>query len=192
MPSRSRARWETERRRELDELERAQAAAASVERGRRLTRHINLAYTVMLSAQLQGFCRQLHSEATDYLIANLQPVTFRVIAKRQLVLGRKLDTGNPNPGNLGSDFSRFGLDLWPSLMALGGRYRVVQSKLEELNAWRNAIAHEALDPTRLGGRTTVVLATIRSWRSACNDLVRAMDRVLGAHLTSLVGSAPWQ
>ncbi len=29
-----------------------------------------------------------------------------------LTQGRKLDSGNPNPGNLGSDFNRFGLDFW--------------------------------------------------------------------------------
>jgi len=64
-------------------------------------------------------------------------------------------------------------------------------KLEAVNAWRNAIAHQQFDPTKLGGRTTLVLATIEAWRRTCNALAREFDRLLSDHLRAVVGVTPW-
>jgi hypothetical protein len=192
MPSRSRTHWEDEARRALDEFEPAHAVVGGVGRGRRLaTQQVKLAYAVMLSSHFQGFCRDLHSEAVDHLTAHLDPPPMRLVVKRQFIVGRKLDTGNPNPGNLGADFGRIGLDLWPGLLAQGSRTQDHRRRLDELGIWRNAIAHHDFDPTKLGGRKALGLADVRRWRSACAALVRSMDALVRAHLVGLVGVAPW-
>jgi hypothetical protein len=114
--------------------------------------------------------------------------------QRQLTVGRKLDAGNPNPGNLGSDFGR----LLPTagkfwLMVLGNPASAVikerQEKLEELNKWRNAIAHQ--DWSEVGNSSKLRLQTVQGWRSACNMLARRFDAVMRAHLKSMTGKAPW-
>ena len=64
-----------------------------------------------------------------------------------LVQNRKLDSGNPNPGNLGSDFNRFGLEFWDAVDQLDVRNPDRRGELQELNVMRNAIAHhDSQDP----------------------------------------------
>src|SRR5487761_2241061 len=62
-------------------------------------------------------------------------------------------SGNPNSGNLGSDFKRLGIDFWAEVKKLDARNADRLKRLDELNNWRNAIAHQHFDPARLGGRT---------------------------------------
>src|SRR2546423_1551500 len=113
MPSRSLATWRTQSAAALDEIAAAHAAVGGTGPGRRVaTQQINHAYTVLLSSQFQRFCRDLHSEAADFLCRTVPLPALRPIVLRQFTLARKLDTGNPNPGNVGSDFRRFGMDLW--------------------------------------------------------------------------------
>ena len=50
--------------------------------------------------------------------------------------------GNPNPGNVGSDFARFDMDFWSAVKALDARNQRRQDALQDLNEWRNAIAHQ--------------------------------------------------
>ena len=50
-----------------------------------------------------------------------------------MVQNRKLNQGNPNPGNLGSDFNRFGLVFWDVARNLDFRNQARQNRLEELN-----------------------------------------------------------
>jgi hypothetical protein len=111
-------------------------------RGRRhATLQINYSYALLLSANFQGFCRDLHTEAALYLADRLMPTSLRHVWIKSFVLSRRLDTGNPNPGNLGSDFNRFGLDFWAGVHNLSPKNSRRRENLEELNSWRNAIAH---------------------------------------------------
>ncbi len=113
MPSASLSRWESKRVAELDEIEDAHKVIGGSGRGRRYaTQQINHAYAVLLSSQFQGFCRDLHDEAVDYLVAALQPVAMRTAVRELLTEGRKIDRGNANAGNLGADYGRLGLKLW--------------------------------------------------------------------------------
>lgn len=105
--------------------------------------------------------------------------------------GRKLDSGNPNPGNIGSYFGRLGVYIWDEIGRNDRRNADRRAKLEELNHWRNAIAHQRFDPAVLGGRTTLGLQQVRGWRLACQGLAFALDAVVAAHLTKLCGNAPW-
>jgi hypothetical protein len=191
MPSEAFLRWSGDRSRALDEIENAHASVGGTGPGRRIaTQQINQAYAVLLSSQFQGFCRDLHSECAEHVI-EATPARFQEIIRTQFLWGRALDRGNPNPGNIGSDFNRFGFDFWASVLAAhlqNGRRR---EYLDELNAWRNAIAHQDFDPERLGGTTSLNLATVRQWRSSLNGLARSFDNVIGEYLAQLLGVAPW-
>ena len=67
-------RWRTTRASALDEIARAHAAIGGTARGRRFTtQQINQAYAMLLASQFQGFCRDLHSESVDPVVAVIAP-----------------------------------------------------------------------------------------------------------------------
>jgi hypothetical protein len=110
MPSHALLRWQTDRANELDEIEGAHHTVGGTDPGRRYaTQQINRAYATLLSAQFQGFCRDLHSECVDYILNVVNPPGLRILLRTQFVWARALDKGNPQPGSIGSDFNRFGL-----------------------------------------------------------------------------------
>ena len=193
MPSLSFNRWNTDRRVALDQIADAHAAVGGVGPGRRYATHqINQAYAMLLCSQFQGFCRDLHSEAVDHICGPVAAGDSRMLLLRiRFTTGRKLDDGNPNPGNLGADFGFFNLRLWPTLTAHNHANDARNSNLETLNKWRNAIAHQNFDPAKLGGRTAVRLADVRLWRRTCEDLATDMDFVVGAHVATITGANPW-
>jgi hypothetical protein len=102
-----------------------------------------------------------------------------------------LDRGNPNPGNIGSDFNRFGLAFWHEVDHQDSRNAARQVLLVELNEWRNAIAHQDFNPAVLGGSTRLPLVQVKAWRNACHGLAIAFDTVMHDWLQSLTGTAPW-
>jgi hypothetical protein len=102
-----------------------------------------------------------------------------------------LSSQNPNPGNLGSDFGFFDLELWSALRAHDNANAARNKLLERLNDWRNAIAHQDFKPAKLGGRTTVRLTDVRQWRHTCDRLAIDMDVVVGAHVGTILGAKPW-
>lgn len=148
MPSNSLLRWRGPVRADLDDIVDAHASVAGLARGRRAaTAQVTQAYAVLLSSHFQRFCRDLHSEAIERVAASLAEPWARPIIKLRLTEGRKLDTGNPNPGNIGSDFNRFGFNLWSRMADLDKRTPSRKVKLERLNRWRNAIAHQDFSDT---------------------------------------------
>jgi len=192
MPSNSYRRWIKTQAAALDQMEIAHASVGGTERGRRYsTDQINHAYAILLASQFQGFCRDLHTESAAHLIGALRPPAMMKIVGGEFARDRKLDKGNANPGNLGNDFNRLGLDFWDEVKQLNPRNSARNRALEMLNDWRNAIAHQDFDPVKLGG-STLGLAQVRSWRSACEHLARAFDRVMRNHVRSVTGQAPWK
>jgi hypothetical protein len=176
----------------LDEIEAAHRAVGGTGPGRRYaTQQINHAYAVLLSSQFQRFCRDLHSEAVDALAATISLPDVLEIFRLQLTTGRKLDSGNPNPGNIGSDFGRLGMDFWPDVLASSPRNPARRTSLEMLNRWRNAIAHQDFDAASLAGRTELHLADVRRWRATCNALTQQFDAAVARHLAIILGTAPW-
>ena len=144
---------------------------------------------MLVSSQFQGCCPDLHSEVARAFVLHL-PVNVQDIGGERLVESRQLDRGNPNPGNIGSDFRRFGLEFWREVRRCDRRNESRQRALGELAVWRNAIAHQdfanhELRPLRLR------LADVRRWRSACEALARQFDALFAAYLTNLVGASPW-
>jgi hypothetical protein len=185
--------WLLGRAAALDEMEHAHRSVGGTGPGHRyLTQHLNQAYAVLLSSQFQGFCRDLHDQGVDCLVAPAASAVLQATYQSSLLLGRRLDVGNANPGNLGSDFNRFGFGFWPAVVADSPRNPHRRDALEELNRWRNAIAHNAFAPDMVkGGRPALPLAQVQDWRKACDGLARSFDRVLGNHLQAVTGVAPW-
>ncbi|MEK6607161.1 MAG: hypothetical protein AABZ30_05805 [Myxococcota bacterium] len=180
--------WETTRAGALDEIESAHVAVGGSARGRRhATQQINQAYAMLVSSHFQGFCRDLHSEAVDCLVNAAMPPAVKNVLRARLTADRKLDKGNPNPGNLGSDFGRLGLAFWDKVRAADRRSVRRQDLLEELNEWRNAIAHQDF-PAKLA---VLHLSRVRGFRSACTGLARTFDRVLRRCIAAMVGAPPW-
>jgi hypothetical protein len=193
MPSSALKQWQSRAARVLDEVESAHAAVGGAGAGRRFAaQQVNHAYVVMLCSQFQRFCRDLHTECVNVLTAPSIVADPRLpILRTALLAGRKLDTGNPNPGNVGSDFGRFELELWARVRASNINAVRLHQALDDLCAVRNAVAHQDFDPRRLRGRQTVRLADVRRWRRSCDGLAIALDGLLGGHLAGIIGRRPW-
>lgn len=192
MASSSLTSWSVRRVQQMDEIELAHQRTGGIGPGRRYaTQQLNHAYAVLLSSQFQGFCRDLHSECIDHLVTFMQPAAVRPTLRAEFLLDRKLDRGNPTPGNIGADFGRLGIDLWPRAMRVDRRTVQRQVTLNRLNLWRNAIAHQDFDPSRLGSPTVLHLAEIRQWRVACAYLAHTFDDRVRVYLLSVTGANPW-
>jgi hypothetical protein len=193
LPSRAFQEWSGWRAAALEEIEHAHRSVGGTGPGRRtMTRQLNQAYAMLLSSQFQGFCRDLHDDCADQLVASVASPVLLETYRDNLRFGRKLDTGNPNPGNIASDFDRLGLSFWPAVAADHPRNPQRRRALETLNRWRNAIAHSAFRPDMYrGGRPSLHLSEVQDWRRACDGLARSFDRVLHAYLLSATGVAPW-
>ena len=188
MSSASLQNWRSVRRSSLDDMERAHRSVGGSGPGRRhATEQINYAYAIILSSQFQGYCRDLHSECANDLVQSVAgPLRTTLLAA--LVKNRKLDRGNPNPGNIGSDFNSFGLIFWDEVKSLDLRNQARQNRLGELNEWRNAIAHQ--DFTKLPEGPQLQLKRVKTWRAACDQLAVAFDDVMRRHIQTLNGAFP--
>ncbi|MGL4550790.1 MAG: hypothetical protein ACRC33_06350 [Gemmataceae bacterium] len=190
-------RWNTARKRSLDFALVGYGKIGKTGEGVVLVRQqVTQGTAMLLSSQFQGFCRDLHSECVDAFVAGANPggagnaVTFQTTLRAEFLMGRKLETGNPNPGNLGSDFNRFGLKLFAEMITADEANQGRKDLLEELNVWRNAIGHQDFNKPELNGRTTITIQEVKDWREACGGLATSMDSVMHAHLLSMLGVAP--
>ena len=192
MPSNSFETWRTIRAKALDEIVAAHRMVGGTGRGRRYaTQQINHAYAMLLSSQFQGFCRSLHAESVDQLVRSVGASNLAGILRAEFIHGRKLDQGNPNPGNIGADFNRLGFTFWQDVLTHDRQNQARKAALELLNEWRNAIAHQDFDPHRLGGISYLQIAHVRSWRVACDGLAVSFDEVMRVHLQNVTGKSPW-
>jgi len=192
MPSRALRAWQTRSRKVLDELEAAHAVVGGARRARTFARQqINQAYVVLLASQFQRFCRDLHDESVDHLTG--QPVhgPLNMLVRNLLSEGRKLDRGNANAGNIGADFERLGVEFWDMVQKRRPVNRHRQRKLDELNGWRNAVAHQDFTRVGDGGTESITFTQVREWRSACNALAVEFDAVMRVYLGSVFGIPPW-
>ena len=187
--------WQTSRARLLDELEIAHQSVGGSGKGRRFaTQQLNRAYAVLLAAQFQGFCAQFHNECVSAILSAVGRPAIVGVVRTNLLFGRTMDRGNAGPGNVGNDFSRLGVSLWDDLYGLDARNRERNRKIELLNKWRNAIAHDDFRNAGLfaQGRSTVLrISAVRDWRSACNRVALDMDRSMRNYLLQLLGKSPW-
>jgi hypothetical protein len=192
MPSNSLQVWFAERAATLDDVENAHRAVRGSGPGARAAAlQINQAYAMLLSAHFQGYCRDLHSECADYLVKPVADPGLRIVLQAGLLFGRRIDRGNPTPSNIGEDFNRFNMLLWPLIIGNHPENPARRAALEDLNTWRNAIAHQDFQAAMLRARRPqLTLAQVRGWRKACDGLVRSFDEVLKEHLRVVTGHAP--
>ncbi len=195
MPSEALYNWRGTRMQTLKELEDAHRAVSGKGPGRRVaTEQINRAYIGATSAQFQAFCRDLHNEAAIFLSEKVQPPELGVVVFTSFQVGRQLDKGNVQPASLGADFSRFQMEFWTEVEKLDDRNNARKIRLEQLNIWRNSIAHAdeltADEATKIKG-TKVTLQWGRRWRDACNALAGYFDRAVADHVEKLVHVRPW-
>ena len=67
-----------------------------------------------------------------------------------------------------------------------------KAALEEVNEWRNAIAHQDFTAAMLSaGRPTLTLAQVQTWRKACDGLARSFNDVMRGHVQTMTGTVPW-
>lgn len=191
MPSRSLVIWRTTRSMALAEIRRAHQSVGGTGPGRRFaTQQINQAYAVLLCGQFQGFCRDLHSECAGYFVQRVPAGLLRTAIQGVIAASRSLDRGNPSPDNIVQDFSRFGLAFRDELRNIDPRNERRLDRLRELLQWRNAIAHQDFDPTKLGS-TTLRLQRVIEWQQSCNQLAASFDEVMKSHLYAANDAAPW-
>jgi hypothetical protein len=191
MPSNSYSEWKSSQAKSLDEIASGHAAVSGTRRGRRFnTQPFNQAYAVLLAAQFQRFCRDLHTECVDHMASTIRsPAAVLPLVRHEFTWNRKLDHGNANPGNLAADFQRLGIDLLNGVKTYNAKNETRLKLIEELNHWRNAIAHQ--DFKKFGGAMVLRLEQVRPWRGACEHLARAFDEVLRRHLETVIGASPW-
>ncbi len=109
-----------------------------------------------------------------------------------LTANRQLDSKNAQPGSIGADFNRLGFVFWSAVNAVDARNAPRKEKLEQLNEWRNAVAHHDIARRRANlAPREVTLDACGDWRSALNGLAAAFDRVVADHVETLVGVRPW-
>jgi hypothetical protein len=193
MPSLALERWRTNRAGSLDEIENLhRSVGAAGPRRRSTTQQLKQAYTLLLSSEFQGFCRDLHTECARAVAHILPSGDLQTLMSEGLLLGRRLNTGNPNSGNIGADFNRFDISFWTLLEAAHPRNPRRKVLLEQMNRWRNAIAHNTFDPAMLrSGRLVLSWGEVRRWRKACNGLVWWFDQVMQSRLQTITGMKPW-
>ncbi len=132
------------------------------------------------------------SETSQALLVEAIDPGIAAVVDANLTFARQLDRGNAQPSAIGADFNRLRLDFWTVVKATDARNAARQRKLEELNDWRNAIAHHDIESNRSGLRPReVTLAACRSWRGALDGLAESFDRVLADRIETLLGSRPW-
>jgi len=147
---------------------------------------------MLLASQFQGFCRDLHAEGVEHLIAVLAPApALLILVRAEFTRGRQLDRGNAQPSSLGADFGRLGLNFWDELETHDPASVGWRNELDMLNEWRNAIAHQDFTSAKLVGIMNLRLAQVGHWRGACRRLARAMDVVMRQHLQTFTGVSPW-
>jgi hypothetical protein len=187
--------WDGPSREALDEIELVHARVGGTGVGRRiLTRQVNYAYAALILAHFQRYCRSVHTEATDALVASIPDPNLIQVFAASLTERRLLDRGNPTPENLSRDFARFGFRLWPDLEVDDRRNWRRRQKLEELCRWRNAITHGDIPQKRAAGQLVprdLNLDTCRDWRRALRGLATSIDEATAARCQVLGRPKPW-
>jgi hypothetical protein len=178
----------------LNELLAVHVSVGGTARGRRYaTEELNAVIVSQVAAHFQRFCRNLHSEAAETLVASA-PTAYQPMLR--LWYGdRWLDRRNAQPDVLSRDFGRFDFDIWEAAQAHHQHTARREHRLKQLNTWRNAVAHQDFDFSpqqhQLLLGTKLTLAWARRWRKACDGLARSFDVVVGNQIAFVTGAQPW-
>ena len=107
MPSTSLNDWTGARKAALHEVDLQCAACLALSATNQTLLNENLrAYVLLLSAHFQGFCRDMHTECSQFVVENVDTGLW-FFAQQLLTNKTALDHGNPNLDHIKADFNRF-------------------------------------------------------------------------------------
>lgn len=196
MPSKALSTWRTERAARIDRLQSVQVVVKDAGSGRSwLADELIHPMILRLTAEFQGFTRDLHNETLAAMIGVLAPteVAAQDAIRAAYLAARRLDRGNAESRSLGNDFGLFGLEFWGELAdRFGQRAERWREDLRFLNIVRNGLAH---DDTRKTNEATaagwpLTLGSIRRWRASMDGLAAGMDRMVDEHMQRVFGTTP--
>jgi hypothetical protein len=187
MPSVALQDWQTIRMRRLSEIDAQCDSTFGLTPIPDLADENLRGYVMLLSAHVQGFCRDLHSECIQ-AFSNAAPAHLQRVIQVQCRAGRDLDGANPKMESIRKDFERFELDLSVVLGANPANALRI-THLGHLNLWRNYVAHNKSIPPGHGGPLS--LTAVRSWKTTCDDLAVELDGIMYNRLQMILGQPPW-
>jgi hypothetical protein len=160
-------------------------------------RQADMLLVMRMAAEFQGFARDLHDEAAEFLTlgATSGNQALASVLRIGIAAGRALNSRNANSGTLAADFSRIGLIFWPAIKTqepVSGP--VWEVDLNNLVKMRNAIAHDdraqLLKLEQNGFRLERTLT--KRWHDSLDSLAATMDDVVASYLGRTLGvSQPW-
>jgi hypothetical protein len=191
VPSTALDGWRGARSDRLDELVAAHGRVGGTAAGRRTdTEQINWALILRLSAEFQGFVRDLHTLGAEQFSQWTAPADPRLasLIANLLTEGLTLDRGNAAPGAIGEAFNRFGLYWWPALRRRDRRTADRHAQLLRLNRARNAFRIRYAPPLPLEPKLLHAPATeIATSPSSRGVLAKTQRR----RREGGVGVSPW-
>ena len=184
MPSTSHLNWQYDRSPRLDLIEtQCQDVIASSTDVRLVDENLR-AYTLLLSAHFQGFCRDLHTECAQVIASKVRG-SLGPMVYVQFNANRTLDRSNPTMQNIREDFSRYSLNI--DFVTHDPANEVRLSDLAYLNRWRNAAAHSGVSPVG----PPLSMALLQKWRVACDVLTLSLDEIVYNHMNGILKRKPW-
>ena len=187
MSSASLRQWWNDRMPRLTQIDvQCGACVAAVPPNAYLIEEILRGYVVLLSAHVQGFCRDLYVEAAQSIASRVRP-RLRLLILAQFSAYRALNHGNPNTDNIAKDFDRFGFDLRSEINTEPANAPRLQH-LAALNQWRNVAAHQG---TTLPAGGPLTLPTLQAWRGSCDGLATSLDGIMYNQLRKILRRKPW-
>lgn len=185
MPSASLLHWQNHQMIRLAEIEaQCTAVIAATPSNPELIEDNLRALALLLSANFQGFCRDLYIECAQIVTSKVR-ASLQTIVQNQFTAKLRLDQGNPNFTNIKEDFSRFGFTL--DLVVADPANATRLNQLSDLNKWRNVAAHSGHPPSGV----SLTLVSLQEWRNACDGLAVSLDNVMYNELKALLRRAPW-
>jgi hypothetical protein len=196
MPSQSLTTWTNTRLSLLNAYDAECAAKFALAPVPNVAEEMLRGYVMLLSANLQGFCRDLYTECLMLVTVNAATLPMMGFIEAMGSAGQELNRANPKWKSIRSDFDRFGFDVGVALRiaaaATGGVtvpvHQLQLHHLAELNEWRNYAAHAMASPP---GGVSLTLARVTGWKNSCNGIATRLDDVMYNQLSSLIGTGPW-
>jgi hypothetical protein len=196
MTSKAFADWQSVRTQRINQLMGIHALVGSNAGMPRAAEQVEHALILRLAGEFQGFCKDLHDEASWAIAKTLAAgdAGLRDAIVDTWTDRRRLDSGNAHPDALRQDFGRFQVDLWRVLgTKFPGQAGDWERMLSALNEARNGLAHD--EPGKLvrlrAKGLPLAIPTVRRWRRCLDGLTVGIDRVIGEKLTVLLHRAPW-
>jgi hypothetical protein len=152
---------------------------------------------VRLASEFQGFARELHDEAVEFLVTSAATGNSKLdnVLRIAMTSERALGRNNAGDDTLDRDFTRIGLNLWSAIGAQSPRQGpALRQKLKKLIEMRNAIAHdnEAQIIKLESNGFALERAVTRGWHADLDSLAASIDDVVGSYLGALMGvPRPW-